>query len=229
MARKPFPKDLPGLESLLYTWKMKLAAYQSTLGLTATDVSQAGHDHDVLVAFRQGLDILDESIEALRAARRIILKSPEGTPVPGLPSFATITLPAGVLVGIDPRTRNLRQRIFDSKGYNEEVGRDLDLEDDGDTDTIIVPPVLKIKDGLADYEIQVEFKKDGHSSVRFEFARQNASKFNFVNNKSKSPAIIEIPPTTDGAAEVVRIRGIYMDNDEPVGDYSPEYPVTIRP
>jgi len=67
----------------------------------------------------------------------------------------------------------------------------------------------------------------GMDAMRIEWQANGSSVWSLVGFLTKTPGVVHPSPATPGQPESGRIRARYIHNNDPVGDYSPEYAVTI--
>jgi hypothetical protein len=64
-------------------------------------------------------------------------------------------------------------------------------------------------------------------AMRIEWQPNGGSTWSLVGFLTKTPGHVIISPATPGQPESGRIRARYIHNNDPVGNYSPEYAVTV--
>jgi len=67
----------------------------------------------------------------------------------------------------------------------------------------------------------------GMDAMRIEWQANGGSTWSLVGFLTKTPGHVIISPATPGQPESGRIRARYIHNNDPVGNYSPEYAVTV--
>lgn len=88
-----------------------------------------------------------------------------------------------------------------------------------------ISPDLTIE-SRPNYVLRVSGKMKGMKGVRVEWQAKGSANFIMAGVFLKLPGEVSITPQTPGDPVAGRIRAIYMDGNDPFGDYSPEYTVT---
>jgi hypothetical protein len=88
-------------------------------------------------------------------------------------------------------------------------------------------PDVKFKQ-LADYCLEVDFRKFGLDAIRFEY-RYIWGEWNFGGFLTKSPDVLKIPPRVVGSPEQIEIRAVFWVDNRNFGNWSPVYRMVVVP
>ncbi len=135
--------------------------------------------------------------------------------------------PDEVPPGVEFRARELARQI---KGHSSFAEADVELlgiissgsapEPEGD-----VAPVLQVRATIP-YKLNVKGQMRGKHQVRIEYQPQGGP-WTTVGYFTKLPVEITITPQTPGQPENGQVRAQYIVDNEPYGNYSVNYPVTV--
>lgn len=149
------------------------------------------------------------------------------------PAEPTLDLPPTPPPAVPP---GMRRRISDIasfiKGnrtvYTEADGEVLGIvgEEHGEPD--VIQPEFSLKT-MSNFNLAVEFRKNGFDSVRVEYQHKGDAAWLLGNILTNSPGALAIQPKTPGEAEQVFVRAIYQEKNQPVGDYSDIKTALIAP
>ena len=228
MARKNWwPTAIADQLVLVNNFATKIASYNLALPLTAPQVALAQGLCEAFVGAVNMTELARTTMQAMTQWRDLVLEGePVGDPVPASPTF-----PAGGAVdytrGTVPQFFKFRELILAAPGYTETIGQDLGLigaeitpEPEGD-----VAPDLKIA-VVSGYKISVGGSLQGRDALRIEYQR-NGGSWTQVGFITKTPGEVTVTPQTPGQPESGNVRGVFIDENEPFGNFSPSYPVTV--
>jgi hypothetical protein len=142
-------------------------------------------------------------------------------PQPAEPTFALpANKPASVPPGMRKRIRDSRSQIVGMKSvYTEADGELLGIV--GTTAGRTPNPTFDfLADTRPNFTVRVAFLKFGYTAARFEYQYKGENVWHFADKLTNSPGDLQIPPRTPNTAEQVLVRGILMDKNETVGQYS---------
>lgn len=140
------------------------------------------------------------------------------------------TPPAEVPPGIEKRVRDLASFIKGNKAvYAEADGELLGIVPDEETkeavDNMTASFTLTTQ---AEFKLKADFKKNGMDGIRFEY-RYIGGTWNPAGVLLTSGGKFTVPPSEPGVAQQVEIRGIYIQGNDDVGNFSPAVPAFIAP
>lgn len=227
-------KRLPTTEAewiaLMQNIVAKLPTYESVLGLTTTEVTQQAHDsenYEYLINLSQQVT---DSKDAFFAFKELVVDGEITTVIPPNPTFPTINPPRDATPGIIRRLRLLIKRIKASTGFTDQIGEDLGLLEN--VPNAIVPqdivPELKLK-ALTNSRIEISFSKKGFDAMRVEYQRKNDTGWQLAGVFTSSPALHEQAPEVPGEPESRVYRGVLMEKNVAVTQYSPTYTIVTTP
>ncbi|HQU83469.1 MAG TPA: hypothetical protein PKY59_10105 [Pyrinomonadaceae bacterium] len=221
------PDSAEGRNRMLQLMKLNLPGHAATLGLETNEVDQILKDADT----SDYLDLLQDAAEAFASEiakyKRLIVegKLEPTTPLPVFtpPDPARITF----LVGIVQRLRKIIKKIKLSDNYNESIGRDLYIVRERQrTPNEEKQPTLEVK-AMADDKVEFKFNKQGMKAVRIRRVMPDGSLQN-VADPTDSPYIDDTPSPND-KPEKRQYQAIYLDKNNPVGQYSDIKTVVTTP
>lgn len=147
-----------------------------------------------------------------------------------LPVFTAPALPtgvAGVPPGVLARLFELVKLIKASPGYNETIGRDLNIVGSEDASEHPVPDyTLKTETGPSNQQVRIDFTKYGHDGVWIE-SRINNGSWAFLAIDTLKPYIDARPLAVSGQAETREYRLRWYDGGDANGDWSPVQKVSV--
>jgi hypothetical protein len=144
-------------------------------------------------------------------------------------SFDPGAAPSEPKPGIEYRTRGLAKQMKGHADYSEADGEAMGIEgaDVTPDDPTGFTPDYTAKT-LANYELEIKFKKLGMSALKFQF-RYKGGDWQSAGFLVTSPGTLSIPPSTPGTGEQIELRAIYMDGNNEVGSYSDAKAAFIAP
>jgi hypothetical protein len=143
------------------------------------------------------------------------------------PAFGGYNLPSGATYGIIDELREIVENWKTRPGYTLAIGEDLRIV--GNEVTPIsgsIAPTLSVET-KTNYVVKLSGKMQSMNAVRIEYQRKGAENFSLVGVLTSLPGELAITPQTPNEPEAGHIRAVYIKKNEPFGDYSPDYPVTV--
>ncbi len=230
LREKKLPTNEAGWNLLLQNFVAKLPGYAIALGLTPTEVTTQADDaqnFDYLITVAQQVT---DSKDSFFAFKDLVIDGEISTIQPPPPIFPTISMPQHPFPGIIKRFRLLVKRIKASTGYTEQIGEDLGLLEN--VPNSIVPqdivPEMKLK-ALTGSRVEISFSKKGFDAMRVEYQRKNDTGWQLAGVFTSSPATHELPPELAGEPESRSYRGVLMEKNVAVTQYSPTYTIVTTP
>lgn len=207
----------------------ELPGFAEKYGISAATLSEVAADNDWTQYWVPAKDSAERQKTQINSYYDTITKEPEAEQ----PTDPTLSLPAGkpapVLPGIRRRIRDIASFMKGNKAvYAVADGKLLGIELPESSGALVGSPDFDLW-GKSNFALGVKFGKHGHSSVRLEFRRKGDDVWTFITNLTTSPGELHIPPKVAGVAEQIEIRAIFLDKDQPVGEYSDIKVVTITP
>jgi len=218
MSKSPFlPKDEPGKRKWLTNFSAKLPTYAATVGVTATEFTQAAAD---AAFFNYICDAHNQHTKTTRDWTAFKQAAASGSALGTLPTTPALpAAPPAVPPNIFGRNSALAARIKKHPNYTEAMGQDLGII--GAEQTV---DYTSLKPGLqttlqAGHPI-ISWRKQGMDSLELWVDRGDGKGFVFL-------AIDTVPGYTDtaalpapGASAVWKYKGIYRETDAQVGQWS---------
>jgi hypothetical protein len=220
--------SIPKAEADLVIWlnnfSQAFATHGPALGFSDAEVAAVEADAAMLAYLVSDLiPALKSSLDANYSYKNLIKNGPAGAAGGGPPStHAPGAAPATVAPGILPRIRQLVQRIRNTPGYTEVVGRNLGITgvDAGETpDTTLVKPTARAI-ALPGSQVRIEFNKRGFDGVYIESRRKGDTAWTPLGIDLYSPFMDTRAPAQADAPEAREYRLRYYDNDAPTGEWS---------
>jgi len=227
---KPLPTTEAGWNLLFQNLKAKLPGYGSALSLTLAEIAAVVRDAENFNYLITVAQQVNDSKDAFFAFKDLLIEGDISSTIVAEPTFPTIVMPEDAMPGIKKRFRKLIQRIKTANGYTDQIGEDLGLLEN--VPNSIVPqdvvPELKLK-ALTGSRVEITFSKKGFDAMRVEFQRKGDTVWHLDGIYTRSPATSEIAPVVPGEPETRSYRGVLMENNIAVTQYSPTYTIVTTP
>jgi len=208
------------LISFAQNFAVKLAVHEPVLqNIGVADVTQATANSTNLANAVNTVNNIREDAKEYTNVKNIMLYSPLGTAVPGLPTAtAWPSFALGSIAGMLAWYRMMAARIKTDPGGTEAIFQDLGIVGTADVPGT-TPPVL---DGaaLTGYNVEVGWAKAGHDAIRFRGQRGTEVDWTDLGTDQFPPFIDNRAPVTSGPPEERRFQGAYVDNDVITTDWS---------
>lgn len=148
------------------------------------------------------------------------------------PAEPTLSLPPDAPVPVAPglrkRIRDIASKIKGQKAiYNQADGELLGIVGATATRLDNPQPIFEVTT-LSNFSLQVDFKKAGFNAIRFEYQHKGGA-WLLAMIFTISPGVFQVAPTVAGTAEQIFVRAIYLENNQPIGEYSDIKPALIAP
>jgi hypothetical protein len=227
---KPLPTNEAERLIFMQNCVVKLPLYAAALGLTPLEVSTQADDtlnYEYLITVPQQVN---DSKDAFYSFKELVIDGAITNVIPPDPTFPVIATPKSATPGIIKRIRLLVKRIKASTGFTDQIGEDLGLLEN--VPNSIVPqdivPDMKLK-ALTGSRVEISFSKKGFDAMRVEYQRKNDNGWQLAGVFTSSPAIHELPPELPGEPESRSYRGVLMEKNVAVTQYSPTYTIVTTP
>lgn len=225
-----FPARIGDQILWLRNFRNKLPNYQTSLGLTADEVTAIQADCDRIIWL---LDTLQQGVQAFAQSLTTHIKLVQngtGTVIVAPPAFtlpATPVPPANVLPGALKRTFKAIANMKTRGGYTDTMGEDMGVigaEEPAPDPTATKPEIKAVLAVLGKVELQ--WKKLGFTGIRIEVDRGNGQwVFLDVDTKPHYQDPASPPP---GTAVVWKYRAIYLLDGEPFGQWSDTASIAVQ-
>jgi hypothetical protein len=211
--------------------KLKLPNYKEALGLSTAKIDRIILICDIFISVYNFVVQARATNGGLTDFQDLIFTAKGGTkgePAPSAPVFQVLTMPAGAFVGIFDEFKTLVQKsIKTADGYSKDIGDDLMIEpaEAGEIVEATVEPDLK-RETFTPYKIRLSGSMKGFKGLKVEY-RKKGSDIPQTFFQTDLPAVIAVVPTVAGEAEAGQIRAKFIENNEEVGQWSPNYDITV--
>jgi hypothetical protein len=144
------------------------------------------------------------------------------------PVFQTITLPAGAFTSIEAEFRKFAEFFKNNPVYEKGDGIDLMIvaPESEEDDLSTVAPELKLSVD-ANGAVEVAFKKGDFELLELQYRKVGSTMWQAADKSNKSPIKFTPPLSAVGTPEKFEFRAVYLIKNERVGQWSPEYPITV--
>lgn len=230
MAKGPwYPPTLPGQRAMYLNVKNKIGAYMAILGLTQAQVDRIVLICDTFITAYDYVEQIKLAGESLVEWRdEIFTGKPTGDPAQPAPGFSPIVLAVGAFIGIVTEFKEWRELIVALPAYTPSIGENLGIvgaEELSAPEGNITPNIqISTETGFV---VKASGSMQGFKALRFEYQRVGSTVWNLVAFADKLPTEFTISPATPGQPENGRIRGIFIRDNVPYGNWTPDFPVTI--
>jgi hypothetical protein len=148
------------------------------------------------------------------------------------PAEPALSLPPDTPLPVPPgmrrRIRDLAAKIKGQKAiYNNADGELLGIVGSSQTRPANPKPEFDLST-KTNFNLEAVYKMLGFKSIRFEYQYKGGA-WQLGMIFTNSPGVFQVPPTVAGQAEQIFVRAIYLENNEPVGEYSDIKPALIAP
>jgi hypothetical protein len=197
-------------------------------GITAGELAQLQKDNDWTQYWVQAKLQTEMQKKQINDYFDTITKEPD-EPQPAEP---TLNLPEGTPAPVPPgvrrRVRDIAAKIKGQKAiYNQADGELLGIVGTTATRPDSPKPTFDLTT-LANFSLQADYKKAGFKSIRFEYQHKGGA-WQLGMIFTSSPGVFQVPPQVAGVAEQIFVRAIYLENNQPVGEYSDIKTALIAP
>jgi len=210
--------------------KAKIAGYKDILPLP-----QAKIDRIILICtiFIEVYNFVEQSrakMKSLTDWQDLIFTGEGGTrgePAPVAPSFQTFVLPSDAFVGIFEEFQELREDIVSADNYKRGIGEDLMIvaPEGEEREPDEMSPDLKLRTAVP-YKVRISGSMQGAKALQVEYVKRGSPipQTFFLTNL---PGEITVIPAQAGEPESGTVRAIFFEQNEEIGQWSPDYKVTI--
>jgi hypothetical protein len=225
-----FPRGRAQQQVMFTNVKAKIAGYKNILPLAQDKIDRIILICDIFIAVFNYVEQTRATTLNLTDWQDLIFTgegATKGEPAPAPPEFQELTLPAGAFVGIFEEFQELIADVKEADGYTRGIGEDLMIVAAEGEDISPEDLVADIKpQTLAGNKVRISGSLQGMKAMKVQYQAKGSNTVQefFLTNL---PAEITITATTPGQPENGFIRGVLIENNAPVGQWSPDFPVTI--
>lgn len=217
-----FPKKQAAINTMLQLWKERLPEHAARYGLTSEQIKQQSDDSIMYNHLLTARSQLDEDTGEFSTYFENATEGNKDLLAADYPTVTLLPLPALQLPpkqGIIPRNQELYNFLKGHPNRTAESLADLGITDAPNN---AAPPESKkptLKGApMTDDRVSITFNKQGMKAVRVQMRRDDGD-FANVGDPTTSP-FIDTTQSVDGKPEKREYRGIYLENNQPVGQYS---------
>lgn len=217
-----FAAQVQQLENII----VKLPTYQTVLGWTNTQVADAiALCNGIINAINVANQCKATMIGVTNWRDIVLYGEPKGNPAPKPPVFPVIG--DEYTCGMVDQLFDLRDQIVANSNYTIAMGEDLEIV--GPEQQGLIPsetsPELKAVTANSNL-VTITGSMQGLPVMRVEYAAKGQT-YSSVAVVTNLPATFEIPMVDPDVPQLGTIRTIYLKNNAPFGNYSPNYDVTL--
>jgi hypothetical protein len=226
-----FPKNRAKQLLMFTNMKAKIVDYKTVLPLANEKVARIILICDTFIAIYNYVEQTRATTQLLTDYQDLILTADGGTAgalAPAVPVFQTLTLPPDAFVGIFGEFQKLVDDIKHADGYTHGIGEDLMIVAPEGSEMVLDELIAGIKaEPLAGMKkVRISGSLQGMSAIQVQYQPKGTGAVqNFF--LTKLPADITIASAAPDQPENGFIRAVLIENNQPVGQFSPDYPVTI--
>ena len=200
----------------------------TTMGFTPAQVSALSQLLLEMVTVMNEVDQAKLAMKAVNEWYNVVFYGPETNKT--APASPTVTTPATPTVneGFFEQLKGWRMQVMASPNYNESIGEALGFvgPEKQSLNPADAEPDFRVSTST-DYWVNFKGSLQGFRAVQVQYQRKGTANWENVGVLVRTPGGLQISPATPGTAEAGVVRCIFIDDNEPVGNYSPSYPVTI--
>jgi hypothetical protein len=222
---KTRPKQLVQFTNM----KAKIGDYETILPLAADKVKRIVLICDIFISVYNFVEQSRAKMKNLTDWQDLIYTAEgdaAGEPAPAAPVFQTLALPAGAFVGIFDEFQEHVADIKRADNYTRGIGEDLMIvaAEGGEIDKDEMSPELKL--AANGYKVNIAGSLQGLKAIRVEYLKKGSTipQTFFLN---KLPGEITLIPTQAGEPETGQFRAVFFEDNADVGEWSPNYALTI--
>ena len=222
-----WPSAIDKQKSLLQNFFNKIENYEAALALTPAQVVAMQTVCEHAIAAFNYVEGCKTSMQAATAWRNeVMYGGPNGTPAPAAPTFPG-NAPTDVKRGLINSFMRYRDYIVNLPGYDKSIGEDLGLIGAEITPTPEqdMRPELVTR-ATGSYNVALTGSMQGMDAMRIEYATGDGP-YREVGLFTSKPGTVHIEPQNPGQPENGRLRAVFIKKSHVVGNYSPNYSVTI--
>ncbi|MGE3467443.1 MAG: hypothetical protein AB7J13_10975 [Pyrinomonadaceae bacterium] len=212
----------------LYNCMAVWPAIGPTLGFTPAQVTAFSLVLTETVTVMTETDQCQVAMKAVNDWRETVIYGPETDKI--APASPTITTPATPTIngGFFSQIKRWRGQVMSSADYTNAIGEALGFvgPEKQSLNPEVAQPDFKVVTET-DYWVNFKGSMQGFDAVRVEYQRKGVQTWENLGFLTKTPGGLQITPAVPDSAEMGMVRCVFVNKNENVGNYSPNYPVTI--
>ena len=198
------------------------------MGFTPAQVSALSQLLLEMVTVMNEVDQCQVAMKAVNDWKNTVVFGPEtNKTAPNSPLIATPGTPT-INGGFFQQLKGWRMQVMASVDYTDAVGEALGFvgAEKQSLNPADAEPDFRVSTST-DYWVNFKGSLQGFRAAQVEYQRKGTITWDNVGVLVRTPGGLQIAPATPGVAEAGVVRCIFIDDNQPVGNYSPSYPVTI--
>lgn len=218
----PFPKTQAEINALLQNWRVKLKNWASLYGLTTAFVDQIEDDALVYDHLIKAGDALEKDLSEFYAYKESAANGNPNAAAAGYPTTELMPLPTlkiGVKYGIVRRNRDLYNFLRLHPNRTDASLADLGIGRATRQPLAVaeIKPTLGSKPRTGDGAL-ITFNRQGRRLCRIQMRRENEDWTTIID--ADTGVVEDETPSVGGKPEKREYRGIYLEKNKLVGQYS---------
>lgn len=231
-SRDIIPQNRDAFVVWFANFMLNLPALAAKYGISADKVTALTADNEWAQYWIPARNTAKQQDKQLSDYLTDTLKGDLGDPAIDKPTWALpVGSPSNVPPGIIKRLREVINEIKAQKSvFTQSDGELLDIltaEEAGKTAADFTAELYNLR-STANYNVEASFRKLGMDAVRVEVRHKGGNWMN-VAFLTKSPGVFNVNPQTVGDAEQIELRAVFIKDNQPYGNYSPIYTITVAP
>jgi len=198
------------------------------LGFTPAQVAAFNLLLTEMVTVMNEVDQCQVAAKAVTDWRNTVIFGPETNKT--APASPTVTTPAAPTIngGFFAQLKRWRGQVISSPDYTTAIGEALGFVglQKQSLNPGFAEPNFKVATAT-DYWVNFNGSLRGFDAVKVEYQRKGVANWENIGFLTKTPGGLQITPTAPGTAEIGMVRCVFVSKNQTVGQYSPNYPVTI--
>lgn len=227
MARQNWWPGAKGEQlALVENFEDKIENYETVLGLTPAQITAITAVCNAIEGAHALHDSSKASMQGLTQWRDLVLYGdPVGDAAGDPPAFPNGSETSYSRGNVD-QFFAFRDIILAAPGYTEAIGEDLGLIGAEKSDSLLPPTPSLVVTAVIPYKANIKGSLQGNDAIRIEYQTKGGP-WTQVGFLTKLPGDVTITPETPGEPESGSIRGVFIEENQANGHYSPSYPVVL--
>lgn len=207
----------------------KIDSYRGKYDLSGDFLTRV---HACCLTFIEGFDKLEQNKATGKQLtgwfNNILTGEPAGDPAPPPPVFQIVNLPGGAFIGLETVFRELMGFFKANPVYDEADGEDLMIvaTDQSGEASEDATPVLKL--GVSSSNVvSIEWKKSGFDALELQYRKAGTEMWQAADKSTEKIIEFTAPLTTPGVPEKFEFRGVFLQKNVRVGEWSAIYVITV--
>ena len=209
-----------------------LPVYKTEVGATNDDITEITRDKTILREAVDRANVVETGKKTTNAIKDHVFEGDEKIPVAAYPTLPNGAPAVAFVGGCLPRFRARNKRFKAAKGYTNEIGIALGIEESSDPIApATVKATLNASAAQTGYLVAVVVGNRAESSNMWKIfgRRLNSEKQEQIASGTGKSADITITPITAGQPEKLELTARLYKNNEPYGQPSDAVYVTVSP